>query len=193
MRTLDPATAVLAIAVGLVLIVLARLASRRRGSRADSWLALRVGDVLFTEMVGAFIVAFAIGDLVASDDEPGAPRRVGFGRFGGRFGGAGAALPLPLMLGIVAAALVALVRIDFSGLLMRGGTAENAASSYIGTSARVIAHIAAGGLGEIALPDGRGNLISVVATSDTHLTVGTAVRVTGVRDRHLVVARADSP
>ncbi len=167
MRTLDPLTAVLAIPIGIALVVLARWASRQRGSRADTWLALRVGDVLFTEMLGAFLVAFAIGDLFASDDEPGAPRRVGFGRFGGRFGGAGSALPLPFMLGLVAAA-------------------------DVGIRARVIAHIPAGGVGEIAMPDGRGNVTSVVATADTDLTVGTAVRVTGIRGRNLVVAQTDS-
>jgi len=191
MRTLDPLTAVLAMAIGIALIVLARWASRQRGSRADTWLALRVGDVLFTEMLGAFLVAFAIGDLFASDDEPGAPRRVGFGRFGGRFGGAGSALPLPFMLGLVAAAVVALARIDFGGLLLRGRAAPNE-SDYVGIRARVIAHIPAGGVGEIAMPDGRGNVTSVIATADTDLMVGTAVRVTGIRGRNLVVARPDS-
>lgn len=191
MRTLDPLTAVLAMAIGIALIVLARWASRQRGSRADTWLALRVGDVLFTEMLGAFLVAFAIGDLFASDDEPGAPRRVGFGRFGGRFGGAGSALPLPFMLGLVAAAVVALARIDFGGLLLRGRAAPNE-SDYVGIRARVIAHIPAGGVGEIAMPDGRGNVTSVIATADTDLMVGTAVRVTGIRGRNVVVARPDS-
>ena len=117
MRTLDPVVAALAIPIGIALIVLARWASRHRGSRADTWLAMRVGDVLFTEMLGAFIVAFAIGDIFATDDEPGQPRRVGFGRFGGRFGGSGSALPLPFMLGIFAAAVAAVARIDFGALL----------------------------------------------------------------------------
>ena len=103
MRITRSGFAALAIPVGIALIVLARWASRHRGSRADTWLALRVGDVLFTEMLGAFLVAFAIGDIFATDDEPGAPRRVGFGRFGGRFGGSGSALPLPFMLGLFAA------------------------------------------------------------------------------------------
>jgi membrane protein implicated in regulation of membrane protease activity len=191
-RTLDPLTAVVAIAIGVALIVLARWASRERGSPVDTWLALRVGDVLFTEMLGAFIVGFAIGDLFASDDEPGTPRRVGFGRFGGRFGGAGAALPLPFMLGLFAAAVAALVRIDWGGLFLRSRPAATE-SDYVGISARVIAHIPAGGVGEIAMPDARGNITSVVATADTDLTVGTPVRVTGIRGRHLVVGRSDGP
>jgi len=191
MRSLDPLLAALAIPFGIALIVLARWASRHRGSPADTWIALRVGDVLFTEMLGAFLVAFAIGDIFATDDEPGAPRRVGFGRFGGRFGGAGSALPLPFMLGLVAAAVVALGRIDFGGLLLRSRPAANE-SDYIGIRARVIAHIPAGGTGEIAMPDGRGNVTSVIATADTDLTVGTTVSVTGIRGRNLVVARSHS-
>jgi len=189
MRSLDPLLAALAIPIGIALIVLARWASRHRGSRADTWLALRVGDVLFTEMLGAFLVAFAIGDIFATDDEPGAPRRVGFGRFGGRFGGAGA-LPLPFMLGLFAAAVVAIGRIDFGGLLLRSRPAANE-SDYVGIRARVIAHIPAGGVGEIAMPDARGNVTSVVATADTDLMVGTTVSVTGIRGRNLVVARTD--
>lgn len=191
MRTLDPLIATLAIPMGIALIVLARWASRHRGSRADTWLALRVGDVLFTEMLGAFLVAFAIGDIFATDDEPGAPRRVGFGRFGGRFGGSGSALPLPFMLGVFAAAVAAIARIDFGGLLLRSRPAA-VESDYVGINARVIAHIPAGGVGEIAMPDARGNVTSAIATADTDLMVGTAVRVTGIRGRNLVVARPDS-
>jgi membrane protein implicated in regulation of membrane protease activity len=191
MRTLDPLSAALAIPIGIALIVLARWASRHRGSAADTWLALRVGDVLFTEMLGAFVVAYAIGDLFASDDAPGAPRRVGFGRFGGRFGGAGSALPLPFMLGLFAAAVAALARIDFGGLLSGARAADNE-SDYVGAKARVIVRIPAGGTGEIALPDHRGNVTSVVATADADLMAGTAVSVTGIRGRTLVVARTDS-
>jgi membrane protein implicated in regulation of membrane protease activity len=191
MRSLDPLLAALAIPVGIALIVLARWASRHRGSRADTWLALRVGDVLFTEMLGAFLVAFAIGDIFATDDEPGAPRRVGFGRFGGRFGGAGA-LPLPFMLGVFAAAVAAVGRIDFGALVLRSRPAAKE-SDYVGIKARVIAHIPAGGVGEIAMPDDRGNVTSVIATADTDLTVGIPVTVTGIRGRTLVVARTNTP
>jgi hypothetical protein len=189
-RTLDPAVALLAIGFGIGLIVLARWASRQRGSRADSWIALRVGDVLFTEMLGAFLVGFGIGDLFGSDDEPGQPRRVGFGRFGGRLGGAGGP-PLAFMIGVAAAAVAAIARIDWGGLIMRSRPAANAAD-YVGMRVRVIAHIPAGGVGEVAMPDGRGNMTSVIATADTDVMVGTWVRVTGLRGRQLVVTRADS-
>lgn len=191
MRSLDPLLAALAIPVGIALIVLARWASRHRGSRADTWVALRVGDVLFTEMLGAFLVAFAIGDIFATDDEPGTPRRVGFGRFGGRFGGSGSALPLPFMLGVAAAAVAALVRIDWGGLMLRSRPAAQA-SDYVGIRARVIAHIPAGGVGEIAMPDGKGNVTSVIATAETDITVGVSVTVTGLQGRTLIVARTDS-
>ena len=190
MRTLDPILDSTLIPVGIALIVLARWASRQRGSHADTWLALRVGDVLFTEMLGAFLVGFAIGDIFATDDAAGAPPRVGFGRFGGRFGGAGSALPLPVMIGIFAAAVAAVARIDFGAFFMRSRPAAKE-SEYVGTRARVIVHIPAGGVGEIAMPDARGNVTAVVATADTDLTVGTAVSVTAIRGRHLVVDRAD--
>ena len=191
MRSLDPLIATLAIPLGIGLIVLARWASRVRGSRADTWLALRIGDVLFTEMLGAFIVAFAIGDIFATDDDPGAPRRVGFGRFGGRFGGAGSSLPLPFALGIVAALIAALGRIDFSGLLS-GARAGAKESDYVGTKARVIVRIPAGGVGEIAMPDGRGDVTAVAVTADTDITAGTSVQVTAIRGRRLVVAPLDN-
>lgn len=191
MRTLDPLLATLAIPIGIALIVLARWASRHRGSRADTWLALRVGDVLFTEMLGAFLVAFAIGDIFATDDEPGAPRRVGFGRFGGRFGGSGSALPLPFMLGVFAALVAAVIRIDFGGLMLRSRPAANE-SDYIGIKARVIVHIPAGGVGEIAMPDGKGNVTSVIATAEKDITVGVPVTVTGIRGRTLIVTPTNS-
>jgi membrane protein implicated in regulation of membrane protease activity len=190
MRTLDPLVAALAVPLGVALIVLARWASRERGSRADTWLALRIGDVLFTEMLGAFLVAFAIGDLFATDDAPGAPRPGGFGRLGGRFGGGGTALPLPFVLGVVAAAVVGLARIDLGGLLLRARAADTE-SDYVGTKARVIVHIPAGGVGEIAMPDARGNVTSVAATADADLTVGTPVSVSAIRGRRLVVTRID--
>ena len=192
MRSLDPLLATLAIPFGIALIILARWASRHRGSRADTWIALRVGDVLFTEMLGAFIVAFAIGDIFATDDEPGRPRRVGFGRFGGRFGGSGSALPLPFMLGLVAAAVAAFMRIDFGAFFLRSRPAAKE-SDYVGIQGRVIAHIPAGGVGEISMPDARGDITSVIATADTDLTVGTEVRVIGIRGRQLVVARSGGP
>ena len=175
--------------VGIILIVVARRASRVRGSRADSWIALRIGDVLFTEMLGAFLIGFAVGDLFASDDEPGQPRRIGFGRFGGRFGGGGTALPLPFMIGIAAAAVAAIARIDFGALLMRSRPAAKA-SDYVGMRARVIAHIPAGGVGEIAMPDAIGNMTAVLATADTDVMVGTQVQITGISGRNFVVAPA---
>jgi membrane protein implicated in regulation of membrane protease activity len=91
------------------------------------------------------------------------------------------------MLGLFAAAVAALARIDFGGLLA-GARPAASESDYIGIAARVIAHIPAGGVGEIALPDAKGNVTSVIATADTDLTVGAAVRVIGIRGRSLVVA-----
>ena len=177
------------IVLGIALIVLARWAARRPGTKWESMVALRIGDVLFTEMLGAFLVGFAIGALVApqldSGGPPGPPGRPGAG---GRFGGAFSGNRLPFILGLVLAAISAIVRIDWTDHLLRGPGARNTLSTYIGWDARVVAPIRAGGYGEIALPDGSGNLMAVVATADTDIAPGTPVRVTGTRDLNLVVS-----
>jgi membrane-bound ClpP family serine protease len=180
------------VVLGIALIVLARWAAGRPGTRWESFVALRIGDVLFTEMLGAFLVGFAIGALVAPqlDDGPlGPPGRPGGGA---RFGGAFAGNRLPFILGLVFAAIAAAVRIDWTDHLLRGPASHNALSSYIGWDARVVAPIRAGEFGEIALPDGSGNVMAVVATADTDIAPGTTVRVTGTKDLNLVVAPISS-
>jgi membrane protein implicated in regulation of membrane protease activity len=94
------------------------------------------------------------------------------------------------MLGIFAAGVAAVARIDFGAFFLRSRPAARE-SEYIGIRARVISHIPAGGVGEIAMPDARGNVTSVIATADSDLMVGTAVSVTGIRGRSLVVSRVD--
>jgi len=189
----DPGTAGVAIAVGVALFVLARWAARRRGTKWDSLVALRIGDVLFTEVLGAFLIGFAVGSLIApqldSGGPPGPPGRV-IGP-AGRFGLGGDRLPLTL--GVVAAAIAALMRIDLGALLLPGRSAPNALSNYIGAHARVIAHIPAGGYGEIAVRDGIGNVMSVAATADTDLVVGSEVRVVGAKGLNLVVSPVTAP
>jgi membrane protein implicated in regulation of membrane protease activity len=93
------------------------------------------------------------------------------------------------MLGFFAAGVAAVARIDFGAFFLRSRPAASE-SEYIGMAARVLVHIPAGGVGEITMPDARGNVTSVVATADTDLTVGSAVVVTGIRGRYLVVTRA---
>jgi membrane-bound ClpP family serine protease len=180
----------LVIVLGIALIVLARWAARRPRTRWESLVALRIGDVLFTEVLGAFLIGFAIGALIAPQldggGRPGPPGRPGpGGRFGGAFGGD----RLPFILGLVAAAITAFVRINWTDHLLRGPAIHNALSTYIGWDARVVAPIRAGGFGEIALPDGSGNVMAVAATADTDIALGTHVRVTGTKDLNLVVAR----
>jgi membrane-bound ClpP family serine protease len=180
------------IVLGIGLIVLARWAARRPGTRWDSLVALRIGDVLFTEMFGAFLVGFAIGALVApqldTGGPPGPPGRPSGARFGGAFSGN----RLPFILGLVLAGIAAVVRIDWTDHLLRGPAAHNTLSTYIGWDARVVAPIRAGEYGEIALPDGTGNMMAVVATADTDIAPGTTVRVTGTKDLNLVVAPISS-
>jgi|GEM_PF-2451390 len=178
------------VALGVGLVVLARWAARRKGTRWEALVALRIGDVLFTEMLGAFLVGYGIGSLVAPqlDYGPGPPGpsgRVvigpgGFDPFRGS--------RLPMILGVVLAAIAAILRIDWTDHLLRGPSKGNALSTYIGWDAKVVSPIRAGEFGEIALPDGSGNVMAVSATADSDIALGTRVRVTGTRDLNLVVA-----
>jgi membrane-bound ClpP family serine protease len=183
----------LAVILGVALVVLARWAARRKGTRWESLVALRVGDVLFTEVVGAFLVGYGIGALVVPQLDGGLPS----GPSGRRFGPGGfdplSGSRLPLLLGLVAAAVAAAVRIDWTDHLLRGPSKGNTLSTYIGWDARVVAPIRAGEYGEIALPDGSGNVVAIAATADTDIAQGTPVRVTGTRDLNLVVAPIASP
>ena len=176
----------LAATVGLALIILARWASRVRDTKRDTWLALRVGDVLLTEVVGAFFVGYGLGGLVAQPDvigPGGPPTRIGVG---GRFGGLGPSLPVAM--GTVAAAIAILTRLDLNNLLLRGGTPRNGMSMYVGYDARVIAPIQAGGYGQIAMKDAMGYPLSAGATAESDIPEGTAERVIGTKDLKLLVA-----
>jgi membrane-bound ClpP family serine protease len=185
------------VAIGVALFVLGRWAARRKGTRWESLVALRMGDVLFTEMLGAFLVGYGIGSLVVPQLDygfgpgpPGPPGRTivgpgGFDPFRGS--------RLPLILGVVLAAITAIVRIDWTDHLLRGPSKGNALATYIGWDAKVVAPIRAGEFGEIALPDGSGNVMAVVATANTDIALGTPVRVTGTKDLNLVVAPIASP
>ena len=138
-------------------------------------------------MVGAFIVGYCVGALISPPDaavaRPGPPR-------GGRFG-AGGVITLPIFLGLVGAAIAALVHIDLRDLSLTGRAQRNAAKTYIGWDARVIKRIPAHGFGEIALRDGMGNVTSVAATSEVDVAEGATVVVTGTRDLNVIVAPAD--
>ena len=180
----------IAIAIGVLLIALARWASRVRGSRRDLWVALRIGDVLLTEILGAFLLGYGLGGLIAQPDAVAASGPPG--RFGpvGRFGGLTANLPVTL--GVVGAVVAVLTRLDLSGLALRGSTPRNGLSMYVGWDARVIAPISAGGFGQIAMRDGMGYPLSAVATAETDIAQGTPVRVIGTKGLNLLVAPVTS-
>ncbi len=186
----DITSYVVAVIAGLALILLARWAARRRGTRWESLVALRVGDVLLTEVIGAFLIGYGLGSIVSAETDrtaaPGGRPPVG-GRFGG-FRGIGMGDRLPFTLAIAFAAIAALIHIDIRDVLLGGRSMRNALKSYIGWEARVVAAIAAGGFGEIALRDATGNIMSVSATADVDIPEGSVVRVVGTRELNLVVA-----
>jgi membrane protein implicated in regulation of membrane protease activity len=191
--TLPSAVSNIALVVlGIALIVLARWAARKTGTRWESLVALRTGDVLFTEVVGAFLVGYAFGALVAPPvDRPGPPLPPGGGRFirpGLGFGSG----ELPFTLGLIAAAIAALQRLDLRDLLLRGRGARNPLKTYIGWDARVVARIPAGGWGQVTLRDGSGNVMGVAATAASDIDAGTPVVIVGTQGRDLVVAPLDS-
>ncbi|HEY8826123.1 MAG TPA: hypothetical protein VIP07_14745 [Candidatus Limnocylindria bacterium] len=181
----DPKFATAAV-VGLLLIVLARWASHVRGSKRDLWVALRVGDVLLTEILGAFLVGYGLGGLVGQPEAAAASGPPG--RFGpvGRFGGL--SINLPVTLGFVGAAVAVFTRLDLSGIALRAATPRNGLSMYLGWEARVIAPIRAGEFGQIAMRDAMGYPLSAVATAETDLPEGTEVHVVGTKGVNLLVA-----
>lgn len=178
------ATDVALLALGLALVLVARWAARRRGTRWDSLVALRVGDVLLTEVVGAFLIGYALGSLLSPPDtqvtRPGPPR-------GGRFG-PGTAITLPVGLGLLGAALAALAHVDLRDVFLAGRSTRNAVRTYIGWDVRVVKAIPAHGFGEVLMRDGLGNVMTVVATADVDIAEGAVVKVTGTRDLNLVVS-----
>jgi membrane-bound ClpP family serine protease len=186
----DPKFAI-AVTVGLLLVVLARWASQIPGSRRDLWIALRLGDVLVTEILGAFLLGYGLGGLIATPDAAAANGPPG--RFGpvGRFGGFSPNLPVTL--GVVGAGIAVLTRLDLSGLALRGSSPRNGLSMYMGWDAHVIAPISAGGFGQIAMRDAMGYPLSAVATADTDIPEGAPVRVVGTKGVNLLVAPVSSP
>ena len=172
--------------VGLALIVVARWSSRARGSRRDLWIALRIGDVLLTEILGAFLVGYGLGGIVGQPEAAAASGPPG--RFGpvGRFGGL--SVNLPVTLGFIGAAISVLTRLDLSGLALRASTPRNGLSMYVGWDAQVIVPIKAGEFGQIAMRDGLGYPLSAVATAETDIPQGTPVHVVGTKGLNLLVA-----
>ena len=175
---------------GLALIVIARLASRTRGSKLDSWVALRMGNVLFTEVVGSFLLGYGIGGLISQPDAVARGGPPGGGTvIGGRFGRlGGVATGLQYTLAIVGAAIAILTRADLSGFLLRGSTPRNGLNAYIGREANVIAPISVGGYGQIAMKDGMGYPVSAVAVAEMDIATGTPVTIIGTKGANLLVA-----
>jgi membrane-bound ClpP family serine protease len=177
----------LAIAGGIALIVLARWAAHR-GARWESWLAIRIGNVLFTEVIGAVLVGYGVG-LAAEQLVAGSPTGPGRIVFPGRFG---FGPRLPATFAILGGAIAVLIRLDLSDLLLRGSAPRGGLSTYIGWDGKVVVPIRAGEFGQIQMRDGMGYPVAAVATADTDLAPGTPVRVVGTKGVNLVVAPISS-
>ena len=187
----DPAVYAIVGAAGVALIVLTRWAARR-GGRWRSWIALSIGDLRFTEVVGAFLIGASLGGLLAPQLDAGGvtgpPRPMGPA---GRFGSFNWSR-LPLMLGITAAVLDVLTQIDVVGLLLRGSTQRGTLTTYIGSDARVVRAIRTGGYGDILIHDQSGQAIVVAATAEADIAPGTTVRITGRKGANPVVTAIDA-
>lgn len=175
------------IGFGFALIVLARWAVSR-GEKWDSWVALRVGRVLLTEVVGAFLLGYGVGllieQLTATSVRGGPPGRVivAPGRFG--FGPS-----ISITLGTVGAVIAILTRVDIGELFVRDSSAPRGGlSTYVGWRGQVVAPIRAGEFGQVTIRDAMGYPLSAVATAESDLPQGTAVQVVGVKGLNLVVA-----
>jgi hypothetical protein len=195
----EPLTYGIVAAIGVAMIAIARWAARR-GGRWESWVALRIGDVLFTETLGAFAIGAAFGGLLAvqlgAQGASGPPRRIAPP---GRFSGFDPS-NFPLVFGIAAAAVDVLMRVDIGSMLFRGRSPHGTIATYLGSETRVVRTIPAGGYGDIVIRDGMGNNVSVAATADVDVPVGTLVRIIGARGANPVVtpvpasnASPDSP
>jgi membrane-bound ClpP family serine protease len=184
--SLDATAYLVAGAIGIALIVLARWASRSRGSRLDSWVALRIGDALFTEVLGAFLVGAGIGGVVMLQLTAAGPPR-GIPPPPGRFGGFNSS-QLPFVLGAAGAALAVLTRVDIGAALLRSSAARGTVSAYVGSEARVVSAIPAGGSGEIVFRDGSGTVVGVAATAETDIPAGATVRIVGRNGVRPIVA-----
>ena len=183
----------IAVGLGLALIVLARWASRTRGTKLDSWVALRIGDVLFTEVAGAFILGYGLGGLIAQPDAVARGGPQGGPVISGRFGRLGGlATGLQYSLAVVGAAIAIFTRLDVSGLLLRGSPPRDGLATFLGRDASVIAPIAAGGYGQIAMKDEMGYPLAAVATAEVDIPTGTPVRVVGTKGINLLVAPVSS-
>src|SRR4051812_885459 len=106
----------LAFGAGVALILLARYA---RGLRDPlrGFVALSLGDASFTEILGVFLIGYAIGALVAGPpavSSGGPPRPPGGAIVSGRFGPASALIRggLPVTTGLGLAFITFLWRID---------------------------------------------------------------------------------
>lgn len=171
------------------MIAAARWAAAR-GGRWESWVGLRIGELLFMETLGAFVIGAAVGGFLAA--EIGASAAPGPRRIGPPGRGAFDPSALPFAFGVGAAIIDVLVRVDVAGLLFRGRSPHGTLATYIGSETRVVVSIPAGGYGEISLTDGVGNRTSVAATADVDIPAGTRVRITGARGANPLVAPISS-
>jgi membrane protein implicated in regulation of membrane protease activity len=178
---------------GIALIGLARW-SRRLADPIRGLVRLSMGDVSFTEVLGMFLIGYAVGSLVSGPPTPvggGPPLPPGGGRFiGGPFnpflrGG------LPVTFGVALAFITVLIRSDLIGKLSTPQS-HKSVSAIIGGEALVVEDIPAGGHGQITFRDPGGTLVGIMATSDVAVTRGARVRIVGVRGLNpLVVPEAE--
>ena len=110
----------------------------------------------------------------------------------GRFGGFNSS-QLPFLLGAVGAAVAILTRVDIGAALLRSSAGRGTVSAYVGSEARVVVDIPAGGYGDIVFRDGSGTVVGVAATADVDIPAGTTVHIIGRKGVSPLVAPLAAP
>ena len=185
-----------ALALGVALIVLSRIA-RRFDDPIAGIVRLQTGNVSFTEIFGVFLVTYGVVALFTgppSEASGGPSRGPGPGGFGGggRFGPAATILRggPAVTAGFGVAFAWALYRFDVLSRLSNPQSHKSVAA-IIGTVAEAVEDIPAGGHGQITFRDPGGTLVGIIAASDTFIRRGARVRIVGTKGLNPLVVLAE--
>jgi membrane-bound ClpP family serine protease len=159
-------------------LLLLYIGVNRIGSASNLRDPVRSWDLLFIELLGAFIAGLGAGGLIGAT----------------LFGSAWIGVGIGLVIGAVAVGWTFSRRSDAwevrsieDTVLRPPGLGE-----FVGESARALEAIPAGSSGDVSVTGPHGDLMAVIAVADVEVPKGSALTVTGVRGLNLVVAPTTS-